>query len=197
MFQPGLFLEYLAAPYKTAKHLEPLNTMIDFQNRRAIVVDGYDAIMTFTTVKDLTAVVVLAVDLAGEWPVVEDIRGNRVLVSEVLKIGEKVRGLSYFIYQKFFLSCSQRFTGRTFAIEKVKLADLEKGILTASWTLEASHPSVKGDQVEKMLKTVLIGTLLSSAKGAWDVSDEMNQLLPDFKFTQIEDFLTEVWDGKP
>ncbi|PMD25096.1 NAD(P)-binding protein [Hyaloscypha hepaticicola] len=178
LFQPGLFLEYLAAPYKTVKHLEPLNTMIDFQNRRAIVVDGYDAIMTFTTVKDLTTVVVLAVDLAGEWPVVEGIRGNRVLVSEVLKIGEKVRG-------------------RTFAIEKVKLADLEKGILTASWTLEASHPSVKGDQVEKMLKTVLIGTLLSSAKGAWDVSDEMNQLLPDFKFTQIEDFLTEVWDGKP
>jgi hypothetical protein len=48
-----------------------------------------------------------------------------------------------------------------------------------------------------MLKTVLIGTLLSSAKGAWDVSDEMNQLFPDFKFTQIEDFLTEVWEGKP
>jgi len=99
--------------------------------------------------------------------------------------------------QKKGLNCSQRFTGRIFSIEKVKLADLEKGILTASWTLEASHPSVTEDHVEKMLKTVLIGTLLSSAKGAWDVSDEMNQLFPDFKFTQIEDFLTEVWEGKP
>jgi hypothetical protein len=48
-----------------------------------------------------------------------------------------------------------------------------------------------------MLKTVLIGTLLSSAKGAWDVSDEFNQLLPDFKFTQIEEFLAQVWEGKP
>jgi hypothetical protein len=87
--------------------------------------------------------------------------------------------------------------GRPFTIDKVKLEDLENGILTASWTLEASHPSVTGDQVEKMLKTVLIGTLLSSAKGAWDVSDEVNKLLPDFKFTQMEDFLTTVWEGKP
>ena len=98
MFQPGLFLEYLAAPYTTANHLEPLNTMIDFQNRRAIVVDGYEAIMTFTTVKDLAAVVVLAADLAGEWPVVAGVRGNRIPVSQVLKIGEKIRGLSYPIH---------------------------------------------------------------------------------------------------
>jgi hypothetical protein len=69
--------------------------------------------------------------------------------------------------------------------------------LTASWTLEKSHPSVTVDQVEEMLKTVLIGTLLSSAKGAWDVSDEFNQLLPDFKFTQIEEFLAQIWEGKP
>jgi len=48
-----------------------------------------------------------------------------------------------------------------------------------------------------MLKAVLIGTLLSSIKGAWDVSDEVNKLLPDFKFTQIEAFLTKVWNGEP
>jgi len=95
------------------------------------------------------------------------------------------------------LNCSQETTGRAFTVDKVKLGDLERGILTASWTLEASHPSVTGDQVEEMLKTVLIGTLLSSAKGAWDVSDEFNQLLPDFKFTQIEEFLAQVWEGKP
>lgn len=28
-------------------------------------------------------------------------------------------------------------------------------------------------------------------------SDEWNKLLPDFKFTQAEEFLTSVWDGKP
>ncbi|RDL35782.1 Uncharacterized protein BP5553_06394 [Venustampulla echinocandica] len=178
LFQPGLFLEYLATPHKTAKHLEPLNTMIDFQNRRAIVVDGHDAIMTYTTIGDLAAVVARAVDLDGEWPVIGGISGNRVPISKVLEIGEEVRGGS-------------------FAIDKVKLEDLENGILTASWTLEARHPSVTREQAEKMLKTVLIGTLISSVKGAWDVSDEFNQLLPDFKFTQIEDFLATVWKGKP
>jgi hypothetical protein len=88
-------LEYLAAPYKTAKHLEPLGTMIDFQNRRAIVVEGHDAIMTYTTVKDVATIVARAVDLDVEWPVAGGISGNRVPISELLKIGEKVRGMSY------------------------------------------------------------------------------------------------------
>ena len=48
-----------------------------------------------------------------------------------------------------------------------------------------------------MLKIVLIGTLLSSAKGAWDVSNDMNRLLPNFEFTEIEDFLSGAWKGKP
>ncbi|KAN0115166.1 NAD(P)-binding protein [Hyaloscypha variabilis] len=178
LFQPGLFLEYLAAPYKTAKHLEPLGTMFDFRNRRAIVVEGHDAIMTYTTVKDVATIVARAVDLDVEWPVVGGISGNRVPISELLKIGEKVRG-------------------QAFTVEKVKLKDLEKGVLTASWTLAASHPSVAQDQIEKMMKVVLIGTLLSSTKGAWDVSDAFNQIVPDFKFTQIVDFLAEVWEGKP
>jgi hypothetical protein len=94
LFQPGLFLDYLATPYQTAKHLKPLNTMIDFQNRRAIVVDGYDAVMTLTTIQDVTAVVARAVDYDGEWPVIGGVCGDRVTVSQILAIGEKVRGVS-------------------------------------------------------------------------------------------------------
>ena len=92
LFQPGLFLDYLAFPHKTAKHLTPLNTFIDFQNRRAIVVDDRDAVMTLTTIQDLAAIVARAVDLGGEWPVTGGVSGNRVAVSQVLQIGEKVRG---------------------------------------------------------------------------------------------------------
>lgn len=93
LFQPGLFLEYLASPYKTAKHLSPLDTMFDFQNRRAIVVDGHeDAIMTLTTVQDLANTVARAVEYEGVWPVHGGIQGNRLSVSEVLSIGERVRG---------------------------------------------------------------------------------------------------------
>ncbi|KAF2811743.1 NAD(P)-binding protein [Mytilinidion resinicola] len=178
LFQPGMFLDYLAFPYKTAKHLTPLNTMIDFENRRAVVVEGHDAIMTFTTVQDLAAVVARAVDYDGKWPVIGGISGNRIPVSRILEIGERVRG-------------------HPFVIEKVKLEDLERGNLKTSWSLETSHPSVSGEQATSLLKAVLIGILLSGAKGAWDVSDEYNQLLPDYKFTQIDDFLAEVWKGKP
>lgn len=95
------------------------------------------------------------------------------------------------------MSCLHQSTGRPFTIDKVKLEDLENGNLKASWTLETPHPSVTRDQAASLLKTVLLGTLLSSAKGAWAVSDEFNRILPDYKFTQIEDFLAKVWEGKP
>ncbi|KAF4627982.1 hypothetical protein G7Y89_g10170 [Cudoniella acicularis] len=177
LFQPGLFLDYLASPYKTAKYVTPLDTFIDFQNRRAIVVEGYeDAFMTLTTVQDIAGIVAQAVDYDGEWPKVGGIRGNRVTISQILEIGG------------------------SFTIDKVKLEDLEAGNLTASWTLGARHPSFTDDQAEQlaaMLETVLIGTLLSSAKGAWDVSNAWNQLLPDYEFTRIEEFLAKVWEGKP
>ncbi|KAF2799375.1 NAD(P)-binding protein [Melanomma pulvis-pyrius CBS 109.77] len=180
LIQPGLFLDYLASPYKTAKHVAPLDTMFDFQNRRAIVVEGYDAIMTLTTAEDLAAVVAGAVDYDGEWPEIGGISGNRIPISQILKIGEEVRG-------------------RPFTIETVKLDDLENGELKTSWILGKRHKAFAGDDDEaaRMLKTVLIGMLLSSTKGAWDVSDEFNRLLPDYNFTQAEDFLTQVWEGKP
>jgi hypothetical protein len=95
LFQQGLFLDYLASPYQTAKHVAPLDTVFDFQNRRAILVEGHeDAIMTFTTASDLAAVIALAVDYhGGKWPEISGIRGNRVTVSRVIEIGEKIRGM--------------------------------------------------------------------------------------------------------
>lgn len=95
LFQPGLFMNYLAFPYKTSKYLEPLNTMIDFQHCRAIVVDGHDYIMSVTTVQDLAAVVASAIDYKGEWPVTGGIRGSHLPISQILNIGEKIRGKSY------------------------------------------------------------------------------------------------------
>ncbi|KFY27885.1 hypothetical protein V491_00710 [Pseudogymnoascus sp. VKM F-3775] len=178
LFQPGLFLNYLASPYRTAEHVAPLNTMFDFEKRRAIVVEGYDFIMTFTTAQDLAKVVTGAVDYDGEWPVIGGISGNRVTVSQILQIGERVRGLP-------------------FVTNTVKLEDLEAGNLKTSWTLETKHPSVSEEQAADALKSVLIGALLSGAKGAWDVSDEFNRILPDYKFTQIEEFLANVWEDKP
>ncbi|KAI8946930.1 NAD(P)-binding protein [Xylaria longipes] len=164
---------------KTSKYVDPLQTVFDFKNRRALVVDGYeDVTMTFTTVADAAEVVARAVDYDGKWPTTGGIRGNRVSISQLLEIGSRVRG-------------------RPFAVEKVKVEDLEAGDLKASWGLEAVHQAVPNDQAQALLKMVCIGTLLSSSKGAWDSSDEMNQLFPEYKFTPIEEFLSKVWDGEP
>jgi len=79
----------------------PLDTFIDFQNRRAIVVDGHeDAIITLTTVQDIAGVVAGAIEVDGEWPEIGGIRGNRVTISQILEIGEKIRGLSQLIYNR-------------------------------------------------------------------------------------------------
>ena len=181
LFQPGLFLNYLATPHKTAEFLTPLNTFIDMANRRAIVVQGYedDAVMTFTTVQDLAALVAAAVEYEdGGWPEVGGIRGNALPISKIIEIGERVRG------------------GEKFVVEKVKMEDLEAGRLTASWGLEAKHGSVSGEEAQRLLKQVLVGTLIGSAKGAWEVSDEWNRLLPGFAFTGVEEFLEKAWAGK-
>ncbi|PLB52197.1 NAD(P)-binding protein [Aspergillus steynii IBT 23096] len=175
LFQAGLFLDYLASPYKTAKHVEPLDTVFDFQHCRAILIDGHeDAIMTLTSVADLASVIARAVDYEGEWPEIRGIRGNRLNFEEIVKVGEDIRG-------------------RPFAVDKVKLGDLKTGVLNASWGLEKSHRAVSDEQAAELKKTVSIGILLSSVQGAWDVSEEFNRLFPNHQFDDMKEFLGRVW----
>lgn len=99
LFQPGLFLNYLAYPYKTSRHLDPLQSVFDFHNCRAIMVDGHeDAIMTVTTVADLAVVVSRAVDHEGLWPAVMGIQGNRLTFSQIIEIARRVRGMFPWVF---------------------------------------------------------------------------------------------------
>lgn len=41
------------------------------------------------------------------------------------------------------------------------------------------------------------GIILGFSREALAVSDEWNRLLPDYKFTQAEEFLADAWRGKP
>ncbi|KAK6361029.1 hypothetical protein TWF730_007144 [Orbilia blumenaviensis] len=175
LFQPGLFLNYLAFPHKTSKHVNPLQTIFDFHNKRAIVVNGHeDAVITFTSVKDLAAIIAKAIDYEGTWPTSGGIIGNRVTFRELLKIGQKVRG-------------------QPFCIDYVDIDELEAGNLNTSWGLEAVHRAIPNDQATAMLKAVSIGILLSSTKGAWDIPGDWNQIFPDYSFDTIESFLSVVW----
>ena len=93
LFQPGLFVNYLTHPHRSAKHVTTFEMQFDFQNRRAIIGDGGDNDRTtLTSVQDLAAVVARAVEYEGTWPVVGGIRGCEISISELLRLGEEIRG---------------------------------------------------------------------------------------------------------
>lgn len=90
---PGLFTNYLTHPYKSTKHVHPMQTPFDFGKRRLLTVEGTDnARITLTTVTDIANVVAKAVEYEGEWPVVGGIRGDDLTMGEVIKMGERIRG---------------------------------------------------------------------------------------------------------
>ncbi|KAH6680007.1 hypothetical protein F5X68DRAFT_244988 [Plectosphaerella plurivora] len=178
LFQVGVFVNYFASPYKTTKHIHPFQNHFDFNNRRAIVLEGAeDATLSLITAHDFCAVVAEALDYPGTWPVVGGIVGERVTARQLLAIGEKIRG--------------------PFSIEAVQRDDLEAGVVKTTWLPKADHPAIPSEQVEKLSGFMVAGMLLGMAAGALDVSSEWNDLLPNYKFTRVEDFLTAAWHGKP
>ncbi|KAI8238394.1 hypothetical protein K4K54_000007 [Colletotrichum sp. SAR 10_86] len=175
LFQPGLFTNYLTYPFSSSKHVTQLETPVDFKQCRALVVDGgEDVPLTFTTAQDLARVVALAVEYEGEWPLVGGIKGAEITVRQLIALGEKVRG-------------------KPFAIEKLKKEDLEASKVTSSWTLEVKHPSIPPETRKAVAASLLSGILLGFSAGCFNTSSEWNQLLPDFKFTQPEEFLSQAW----
>ncbi|KAJ5587757.1 uncharacterized protein N7459_003522 [Penicillium hispanicum] len=181
LFQPGLFTNYLTKPYQSSSHLAQMDIPFDFNNRRAIVPENYDqVIVTLTTIQDLANVVARAVDFEGEWPLVGGIKGTEITIKQIISLGEKIRG------------------GTPFHINKVKLEDLETGAWTAPWLPKVDHPSIPPESVTDELSKFMTGAILSSVTGGgFTVSDEWNRLLPDYEFTQAEDFLSKIWHGKP
>ncbi|CRG91333.1 hypothetical protein PISL3812_08381 [Talaromyces islandicus] len=179
LFQPGLFVNYFTYPYNSATHIHPMELPFDFNNRRAILLDGGDDnALTLTTVQDLAIVVARAIDFQGEWPIIGGIKGTTTSIKKLIALGEKIRG------------------GTSFATEKVKAQDLESGTWTTSWQPQLDHPSIPAEQADIFSRIILAGVLLALSADAYTVSDEWNKLLPDYKFTQAEDFLTQAWHAK-
>ncbi|KAJ5805011.1 hypothetical protein N7474_010898 [Penicillium riverlandense] len=135
--------------------------------------------ITFTSVHDLANVVAMAIDFEAEWPVVGGIRGTDISIGQLIALGEKVRG------------------GLPFDVEKLKAGDLENGNWETLWLPKIDHPSIPLEQVEAFSKVGVAGILLAISANAFAVSNEWNRLLPEYKFTQMEDFLTTEWSCKP
>ena len=199
LFQPGLFLNYLTAPHKSSQHVHLMELPIDFHKRRALVLDGGDnTLLTLTTVQDLANVVARAIDYEGEWPVVSGIRGANMSIGQLIALGEKIRGThtSLLIHTKSVLTPTNQ-PGAPFTIEKLKADELASGTWHASWLPKLDHPSIPPDQVAIFSRIIVAGFLLAASAQAYSCTDEWNGLLPDYKFTQPEDFLSEAWRGKP
>ncbi|KAF2025155.1 NAD(P)-binding protein [Setomelanomma holmii] len=179
LFQPGLFLNYLTRPYNSAKHVKPLDSPFDFAHRRALMrKGGDDDPITLTMVQDLANVVAQAVEFEGEWPVVGGMSGSNFSIGELIALGEDVRG-SEFVHEHF--SSEQ----------------LESGNYKPSWFPVVDHPSILPEHVEAASKMIVSELLLAIRDKAFEVGDEWNKLLPEYKFTEAEGFLREAWAGKP
>ncbi|TID02018.1 Isoflavone reductase-like protein P3 [Colletotrichum higginsianum] len=178
LFQPGAFMNFFAYPHQTAKHYPIENpSFFDFDKGTAYILEGSEtAEVTLTTVEDIAEVTTRAVEYAGEWPVVGGISGQRITVGELLKLGEKIRG-------------------KTFEVDRLKLEDLKAGIVKTNFIPPLNLPGMSPEELAGFTKVVTIGVTVSLARDAWAVSDEWNQLLPDFQPTRIEEYLERVWGG--
>lgn len=86
--------------------------------------------------------------------------------------------------------------GPPFDIQKVTAHAFETGEWKTSWVPKINHPSIPPEQVEVLSRSFTAGILLAIHDKAYQISDEWNRLLPDYKFTDTEDFLTKAWRGK-
>ena len=88
-------------------------------------------------------------------------------------------------------------TGKPFTIEWLKLEEAEADVhnakdLASAVDLHAASP----EQVQAFLGVALKSILIGMHRGAYDVTDEWNRLLPEYQFTRVEDFVKKVWGCK-
>ncbi|KAF4465899.1 hypothetical protein FALBO_7247 [Fusarium albosuccineum] len=176
LFQPGLFTDFFGHPYKGTKHFDSSPMLVDFETRNAVMAGDGNHPFVLTTVHDVAAVVAEAIEYSGEWPVVGGITGTRTTVAELVKLGEQLRG--------------------PFNIEKVQEADIEAGTLTASWFPIFKHHGIPAGQEIPVSKFTTQQFIHGTMSGAWDVSNEWNELLPHLSFATAEEYLAGIWtDG--
>ena len=95
LFQPGLFMNYFTHPYKTSPYMSHITMPVDFETRQATLVADTEARITLTEIHDIARVVARAIEYEGEWPVTGGIQGNSILLSDLVALGEKLRGASF------------------------------------------------------------------------------------------------------
>ncbi|KAF2441577.1 NmrA-like family protein-like protein [Karstenula rhodostoma CBS 690.94] len=177
LFQPSIFMDYFAHPRPLSPGLITWPFFVDFERRRAMVLDGGEQPIVLTAIADISAVLDLALSDTDVWPAVGGMRGARTSINELLSLGKKLRGGEW-------------------SVEHVRGEDIERGVLTASWVPIMSHPVIPQDDREAFSREFVIMFFKGIMRGAWDVSAEWNEKFPGYKFTGLEEYLSRAWDGR-
>ena len=93
-------------------------------------------------------------------------------------------------------NCSNQHTadpGKPYEIEELKVDDLKAGIINVARLPIFDHPSLTEEDRVAFSKQIVAGVVLHAADGHAEGSDEWNRIFPDYKFTSVEQFLTETF----
>ncbi|KAH7207845.1 uncharacterized protein BKA55DRAFT_698233 [Fusarium redolens] len=174
LFTPGIFMDYLSPPEKLSeRNLSHSGLFIDFDKCRAVLPEKMDAVVSFTAIDDFAAIVSEALEYKDEWPVIGGISGNKLTISGLLQLGERIRG-------------------RGFTVETVKRHDLLLGKL-GTWVPASLHSEIASNEQQLTMEQMTAHTLLAIADGHWNLTDEWSKLLPAHKFIDIGEFLEKAW----
>jgi hypothetical protein len=174
---------------------------VDIEKCHALVLSGSltDKI-TFTAARDIGKVVARAIEYEGKWPLVGGVSGTQISFEDLIRIGERVRGmLTMLIVEDLFWAIINMLnlgTGTPFTVESLQQEDVESGELKTDNFFRVPFPDIPEDQVESFSKLATISVMLGAKHGLWTVTDEWNEILPDHEFTQVEDFLREIWGSR-
>ncbi|KAF2202434.1 NmrA-like family protein-like protein [Delitschia confertaspora ATCC 74209] len=177
LFQPSIFMDYFAHPYPLSKGLITWTFFVDFEERRALVLDGGEQPIVLTAISDDSEILTRALEDKQPWPVTGGIRGCKTSINELIRLGKKIRGGEW-------------------KIEHVRGEDIRKGELKTDWVPIMSHPGILDAEREQFSKRFVVVFLLGILNGAWDVSDEFNRRYPDYKFIGLEEYLRKAWEGR-
>ncbi|KAH7143719.1 hypothetical protein EDB81DRAFT_796224 [Dactylonectria macrodidyma] len=173
LFQPGFFTNYFANGRPTTKHFHMQDMFADFANMRALQVEDGCYPLSLTTVEDTAEIVAQALDFAGEWPKIGGIQGSQTTVAGLISLGEKLR--------------------RKFKVDKVSYEAAKAGTAELPWCPQLTHKGVPPEMRTAVSNHITLAYMTSLAEGAWSVSDDWNQLLPDYAFSSAEEYLRKVW----
>ena len=170
-------MDYFAHPYPLAKDLITWPFFIDFQNRRAMLLDDGKQPIVLTSIHDDSNILNLALSDPRPWPPVGGIRGCRTSIAELIALGKKIRG-------------------REWTVEHVNSEDILKGELKSSWVPRFAHPAVPVEEQEKYSAQFVCDFLRCVKLGKWDVGGEWNERFPEYEFQSAEEYLSRSWEGK-